>query len=108
MEGHAVRAEIAQLNRPLLDYERLLQEAGLKPKITPAARDAKGEGGSAVGNAVTQELAVLVNRFVNMPSEEFMPALVALLDPPPVKQPPTIEGTVIERRTLTEADDETP
>jgi hypothetical protein len=43
-----------------------------------------------------------VGRLIELPSEEFMAALVKLIGPPPVKQPLNLEEvTVIEKRPLT-------
>ena len=102
MDGHLtpeVRANIELLDRLLHRHFVTQQDVGLEPKVAPAARDAKG--GSGVDNAVDPTLKQLVDYFVNLPPEEFIPTVVAVLGPPPIKQPLNLgEVTVIEKRPL--------
>lgn len=72
---------------------------GLEPKVTPAS---KGDGGGADGRVGAQgrELATLVQHFVDMPSDQWLEAMVQILGPPPIKQPLQIDGVVIEKEPL--------
>jgi hypothetical protein len=111
MDGHLsqeVRANIELLDRLLHRYFVTQQDVGLEPKLTPAVRDAKGEGGSAGDNATNRAtLADLVGRLVDLPTDQYLETLVAVLGPPPIKQPLQIDGVVIEKKPL-EPDDATP
>jgi hypothetical protein len=111
MEGHLtpeIRANIELLDRLLHRHFVTQQDLGLEPKLAPAARDPKGDGGGAPDSAVNQALKELVNRVHDLPDAEFLPAMVALIGPPPVKQPLVLDpNEVIEfgRRTPPEAAD---
>ena len=95
MDGHLnpeIRANIELLDRLLHRHFTTQQEVGLEPKLTAAGREAKGEVGSLGNSAADKVLADLVSRLLDLPEEEFMPALVALIGPPPVKQPMILEA----------------
>lgn len=108
VNGHLspeVRANIELLDRLLHRHFATQQDLGLEPKLTPAGREAKGEGGSADDNAANRALAAVVGRLIELPSEAFIATLGELIGPPPVKQPLKLgEVTVIEKRPLTAED----
>lgn len=93
-----LRANVELLHRMLRDHLIAQQELGLEPKVTAADRSAD-DLGSAHHD---KELAQVIGRLLNLPSEEFMAALPSLLGPPPVKQPLKIEGPVIESRPMSQ------
>ena len=82
----------------LTAHFRTKQEIGLEPRsVAPAA----GGGGSGPPDPAASELGPLVERFVELPQDEFLSALVAVIGPPPVKQPLVLgEARVIETRPL--------
>lgn len=85
-----VGLEVERLTRALLELLRVQQELGLEPKLTLTGRDEDEPEGSA-----REELRRLVGRVLDLPPEEFVPSIVALLGPPPVKQPLVLEGEVL-------------
>jgi len=89
-----MRANIALAAGLLKDYAEL--EQGPREKGAAAGRPTDDSSAEA------RERAELVHRVVNLSEQEFIPVIVQLLGPPPVKQPISIEGTVLESRPLTE------
>lgn len=77
-----VRANIETLGKLLQDHLRAQQELGLEPRVV-ATRAAGDDGRPGEGQEQNQ-LVRLVERVVELPSEEFIPALMQLLGPPRV------------------------
>ena len=94
------RANAVAYGQMLRDHLTMEQELGFERKATQSSKEPGGGDDADARN--TRELHDLVGRIVNLPTEEFLPALEYLLGPPPVKQPIQIEGTVVESRPLTE------
>ena len=92
-----VTREIELAARRVKDHKATQQELGILPKLTQASKDEEPKDAD-------RELHELVSRVMDLPTEEFLPALREILGPPPVKQPLSIEGTVIEKKPL-ESDD---
>ncbi len=69
----------------------------MEPKVTQGSKEA---GRDDLGD---RELYELVSKIVNLPTEEFLPAIVELLGPPPVKQPLQLEGAIVIERKPKEA-----
>jgi hypothetical protein len=106
MDGHLtpeVRANIELTNRLLNDHLRNQQAVGLEPKVTPAGQEPRGaRSASDTAPEPDPTTKALLDHVVNLPEGEFIPTLVALIGPPPVKQPLHLgEATVVERRPLT-------
>ena len=58
-------------------------------------------GGGAPDSALNRALAELVDRLMRLPPEEYLSTMVALIGPPPVKQPLVLEEVkVIEKQPL--------
>jgi hypothetical protein len=98
-----IRVNIELLDRLLHRHLVAQQDLGLEPKVTPGARKlGADDGGDQPDNPATRTLAALVSRVVDLPEDAFMPTLVALIGPPPVKQPLVLEGEAVEleRRPL--------
>lgn len=83
-----VRANIELADRMLERQLRMQQELGLEPRVGAAeALRAEGPGGE-----VREELRQLLVRLTDLPPEEFAPTLLAVLGPPPVRQPVVLEA----------------
>ena len=101
------RANMELLDRMLERHKITQQELGILPKVTPAAGKDGNPSDADDKSTQVRELKDLVNRFVELPEGEFIPHIVQLLGPPPVKQPISIEGTVLEKKLL-QSDDAPP
>lgn len=86
-----VRANLALLLDALDRHLRSQQEVGIEPKVVGPGRG-EGDGGD---RGATDELRQLLSRVLELPAEQFGPTLVALLGPPPVRQPLVLEGQVV-------------
>ncbi len=85
-----IRANLELLNRMFNDNLRIQQELGLEPKVTPAGGREDGPD-----RGVNDEVRQLVARVLDLPAGQFLPAVVALIGPPPVKQPLVLESEVL-------------
>lgn len=95
-----VTRNVELTGRLLVDHDRIIN-----PKASPAGKDE--DDPDARSGAHVREMHDLVHRIVDLPVGEFMPTVIALIGPPPVKQPLVLEGEgfAVDERSTREARD---
>lgn len=109
MDGYLdreLRAEIELADRLLHRHFVTQQDVGLEPKVTHGGKG-DGVGADNRNDAEAREVSTLVHRIVELPSDQWLEAVVQILGPPPIKQPLKLDGEVIEMEPL-KSDDVTP